>query len=457
MATKRTLITKFTNGYLLQNGQLVQGDLWVSSGSGCIISPQSAFYSAHLTPDQIVDLEGRILAPGFLDVQLNGGHDFDFSVPDPEFATKLAETNRKLIQSGVTSYLPTVTSQKEEVYHAVLPHLGPSGQDRDPSQGSESLGAHVEGPFLSPVRNGIHNPSVLQSAESMSDLERCYGASNFQSIREITAAPERGNMISLIPEITSRGIIFSIGHSDATFEQAQAAIAAGATMVTHMFNAMRPFGHRDPGIFGLLGQTPPPSPILTPKPSRPASASSSPQGSPRSSKHSTPLSSLSISTTISDLDSERAHRQPFFGLIADSIHLSAQALKIAYAAHPAGAILVTDAMKLAGCPDGIYDWTNGARIVKKGSVLRLEDNGRIAGSAVTLIECVNNFKRFTGCGTAKALECVTKTPATMLGEDVESRKGRLDDGMDADLVVLDGGLDGELTVNQVWKFGVRVV
>lgn len=272
-------VTKFTNGYLLQNGHLVPGDLWISSGTGRIISPQSAFYSAHLTADRTVDLDGRILAPGFIDVQINGSHNFDFSTPDPDFASKLASTTRQMIKSGLTSYVPTVISTKPGSYQAVLPHLGPSGRDRDASKGTESLGAHIEGPFLSSLRNGIHNIDNLVEAQTWSDIENCYGPS-LQNVRYITAAPERGDMMSLIPEFVSRGIVFSIGHSDATFDQAQSAVAAGASMVTHLFNAMRPFGHRDPGIFGLLGQSAPSSPVATtPRQSRPATASNSPQGS----------------------------------------------------------------------------------------------------------------------------------------------------------------------------------
>jgi len=264
--------------------------------------------------------------------------------------------------------------------------------------------------------------------------------------------------MSLIPEFVSKGIVFAVGHSDATFEQAQSAMAAGASMVTHLFNAMRPFGHRDPGIFGLLGQSAPSTPVATPRPSRPVSASSSPTGSPRSSRRSSPRSSLSISTSVSDIErEERRYTQPYFGLIADGIHLSPQTLKIAYSSHPEGAILVTDAQKFAGCKDGAYEWRGEDRFIKEGKVLRLESNGRIAGSVVDLIDCVNNFKRWTGCGTANVLETVTSTPAKMLGKDVEKRKGKLEVGMDADLVVLEEGLDGDLTVRQVWKFGAQVV
>ena len=456
-------VTKFTNGSLLRDGELVRGDLWVNSVTGRIIGSQSAFYSSNLTADRTVDLQGRILSPGLIDVQLNGWAGFDFSIPESDFAEKLAETNRTFVRNGVTSYLPTVISQQSSVYKEVLPYLGPSGTDRDPSKGAESLGAHVEGPFLAPCRNGIHNKAVLQSAKSWSDIEGCYGSSNLSHIRKITAAPELGNMTDLIPAITSRGIVFSLGHSDASLPEAEAAIATGATMVTHMFNAMRPFGHRDPGIFGLLGESPsnPPTPTV----SRPTSRQASPRSSLPSSRRSTPRSSLSISTTpLSNPIPAHSPKlpnpttnttQPYFGLIADGVHLSPQSLKIAYSAFPGGCILVTDALKFAGLPDGTYTWTNGDEIVKYGAEIRHKHNGRLAGVAVSLIECVNNFRRFTGLEWGQVLECVTRRPAEMLGE---ARKGALDVGCDADLVVLGGG-EGEegLRVEGVWKFGVEVV
>ncbi|RMZ86739.1 hypothetical protein DV736_g6034, partial [Chaetothyriales sp. CBS 134916] len=462
------VITKFTNGYLLRDSQLVPGDLWVSSKTGTIISPQAAFYGSHLMPDRVVDLHGKILSPGFIDVQLNGGHGFDFSIPEPDFEAKVAETNRRFIKTGVTSYLPTVISQAGDVYKEVLPYLGPSGQNRDPAKGAESLGAHVEGPFLSPARNGIHNKSILQQAKSWSDIEACYGQDNIPYIRKITAAPELGNMIELIPQFVGRGIVFSIGHTDADLAEAEAAVAAGATMVTHMFNAMRPFTHRDPGVLGLLGESAsnPPSPLQSRPASRPPTPyASSPMTSSTASKRPTPRSSLSISTTVTDLEedamrpklpSSSSGHQPFFGLIADGIHLSAQALKIAYSAFPDGAILITDALKFAGLPDGKYTWTNGDEIIKEGLVIKHAHNGRLAGVASSLVECINNFRRFTACGTAAALECVTSHPASMLGEDIADKKGGLAANMDADLVVLSGKEDEDLVVEQVWKFGVQI-
>ena len=152
--------------------------------------------------------------------------------------------------------------------------------------------------------------------------------------------------------------------------------------------------------------------------------------------------------------------KPYFGLIADGIHLHPSSLSIAYNAHPSGAILVTDALALAGCEDGTHDLWNGDRVVKNGAVLRSEANDRLAGSVVTLIECINNFHKFTGVGWAEVLACVTSTPAKMLGDNVAHRKGKLEGGMDADLVVLEEmeGADGvgELQVRQVWKFGTFV-
>ena len=153
-------------------------------------------------------------------------------------------------------------------------------------------------------------------------------------IKKITVAPERGQMMRLIPELRSRGIICSIGHSEATYEEAYAAVEAGATMITHLFNAMRPLHHRNPGIFGVLG------------------------------------------TTSGNLP------RPYFGIIADGIHLHPTTVNIAFNTHPDGFILVTDAMHMLGLPDGAYEWTNGdtvGSITKVGAALLLEGTDTIAG------------------------------------------------------------------------------
>ncbi|KAL2814750.1 hypothetical protein BJX63DRAFT_190232 [Aspergillus granulosus] len=410
-------VIKFTNCRTLKGDTLLEQDVWIDATSGKILRDQEAFYGRHLSPDEVVDLGGRILAPGLIDCQLNGAQGFDFSVPQASKAAYdegLRRVNKGLARTGVTSYLPTVVSSTAAVYQQVLPSLGPTAATHRPEDGAESLGAHVEGPFLCPARNGIHKQEVLRSAASPADLAACYGPENFygpaKTIKLLTAAPEVGNMLQAIPHIVAQDIIYSVGHSDATYEQALAATQQGATMVTHLFNAMRPFYHRNPGVFGLLGHQ---------------------------SDH---------------------PRRPFYGIIADGIHLHPTSIRIAYNAHPDGLVLVTDAMKLCGLPDGVYDWTNGERIVKTGARLTLEGSDKIAGSSATLIECVNNFRRWAGASTAQALNAATAVPARLLG--LQGVKGCLDSGADADLLVLsdeDDPYSGRtLTVNQVWKRGAKI-
>ncbi|KZF19573.1 carbohydrate esterase family 9 protein [Xylona heveae TC161] len=413
-------IIKFTNCRLVKDDRLVEEDLWVSSLTGRILHQQEAFYEYGVSPDQVVDLQGKIISPGFIDVQLNGAFGVDFSVvPEniADYAKGLAYLNKNLIRTGVTAYLPTLTSQRREVYHQALPYLGPTGGRRAAQEGSESLGAHCEGPFLSPTKRGIHSIDVLRSGDNgFQDFVECYGEKNLgvsphshgpkATVKMITAAPEMGGIMNAIPEVASRDIVFSIGHSESTYEEASEAAKAGATMVTHLFNAMRPLHHRNPGIFGLLGTS---------------------QQTP----------------------------SPYFGVIADGIHLHPTSVKIAYSSHPDGFILVTDAMSLVGLPDGVYEWTNGERIEKKGPLLTLEGSDKIAGSSTTLLECVTNFLNWTGASIPQALKAITATPAKMLG--LERSKGTLRGGADADLVILDESRDDSghatLSIDQVWKFG----
>ncbi|KAJ4322118.1 N-acetyl-glucosamine-6-phosphate deacetylase [Neodidymelliopsis sp. IMI 364377] len=419
LAPTRSGITKFVNCLQVKGNDLVEEDLWVSSISGKILDGQELLFEHRVAPDQIVDLGGRILSPGLIDTQLNGAYGFDFSVVPEEGATAYGKgvlrVNQRLVATGVTSYLPTMTSQRPEVYYEALPYLGPSGAARDPSYGSESLGAHCEGPFMNPTKNGIHNAAVLREPiNGVSDMAYCYGSTHISrpsAIKLITLAPELPGALSSIQALTDSGIRVAIGHSEATYEEAKSGIKAGASMITHLFNAMRPLHHRNPGIFGLLG---------------------------------TPSSSI---------------RKPYFGIIADGIHLHPTSIKIAWNAHPDGLILVTDAMRLAGMPDGTYDWTNGSRIIKQGPLLTLEENGKIAGSSIQLVDCVTNFLNWTDASVPEALKAVTETPARMLG--LEGVKGSLEKGADADLVVLDlqdDGVSGDkkLLVDQVWKFGAKV-
>ena len=411
----RTGVTRFTGGYLVKGNKLVEEDLWISSTTGKILHSQEVFYDYHVVPDEVIDLKGKILAPGFIDVQLNGAFGFDFStVPEDitVYQKGLKTLNKQLIRTGVTSYLPTLPSQRAEIYHQTLPHLGPSGASRNPYEGSESLGAHCEGPFIAPSKCGIHSPSVLLDGapNGLADFESCYGPSNLSPahIALITTAPELPNITPTIPALTSLGLRVALGHTEATYETATTALRAGATMLTHLFNAMQPLHHRNPGPFGTLGATP-------------------------------------------------GAKRPFFGIIADGIHLHPTTVKIAWTAHPDGFILVTDAMKTLGLPDGLYDWTNGDRWVKAGARLTREGTETLAGSCATLGECLENFWEWSGGCLAEVVGSVTATPAAMLG--LEGVKGTLEEGADADLVVLEArSVAGrkKVGVEQVWKFGVRV-
>lgn len=417
----RTGITKLTGARLVKGDELVEEDLWISSVTGKILDSQEAFYEHLAIPDEIIDLKGRIISPGFIDVQFNGAFGFDFSSIGDDMQTYhegLQQLNRRIVKTGVTSYLPTLTSQRPEVYHKALPYLGPSGKARNPSEGSQSLGAHCEGPFISKTKNGIHSLDVLQEAPNgFSDFQACYGEVNLAKdsivnsapISMITAAPEIAGVSNAIRQITERGIVFSIGHTEATYEEATEAINSGATMITHLFNAMRPLHHRNPGIFGVLGKA---------------------EGKDR----------------------------PYFGVISDGVHLHPTTVKIAWNAYPDGFVLVTDAMWTAGMPDGVYDATNGDRWEKKGSLLTREGTDTIAGSSATLAECVSNFWTWSHASIPEVIRAVTYTPAKMLG--IEKVKGTLEPDADADLLVLDAQEDGSgkraLVVEQVWKFGALV-
>ncbi|PPQ63032.1 hypothetical protein CVT24_005978 [Panaeolus cyanescens] len=490
MASSNSLIC-FTNCLLpLEDGSLVERDLWVDETRGIILDAQKTFYTRRERPDRIVDLGGNILSPGFLDIQLNGAYGFDFSVyedDDQKYRDGMKKVAEGIVETGVTSLLPTIITQEKSIYPKLLSLLKPFATPTS----ATLLGWHAEGPFIDMTKRGAHAPAYLQAAyEDFKSFEDVYGPENLAesedwsmssgqipAVRLITAAPEVPGVMKALGELTKRGIAFSIGHSVATSEVATEAVLHGARLITHLFNAMPQLHHRDPSIIGLLGASPhlsSPSqttsvlpcnmndriPLLElsketqttePEQVEPISPGSSSEafeadlalprrkqtilsGAPNKPQRKTSRPTLHLDKgQVADMPFER----PYYGLIVDGIHCHPNSVRLAYSAFPEGCILVTDAMKILDphLKDGIHEWRDGKRFVKDGDKLYLEGTTTLAGSVVTLDKCIRNFSKFTGCSLGEAIKCATYNPAKCLG--IEDKKGTLRPGAHADLVVLD--------------------
>jgi N-acetylglucosamine-6-phosphate deacetylase len=322
-----------------------------------------------------VDLRGLTLAPGFLDVHVHGGASHDVMVSD---ASGLAAFERHLANHGVTSYLPTTVTAPLDRTLAALEHLGRTIA----SHGSESgrarpLGIHLEGPFISHVKRGVHPPQHL-IPPSPEMLDRFWQASG-GAIRMMTIAPELPSAEATIRHARSLGVHSSLGHSDATYDQARTGISAGATHATHTFNAMRALDHRHPGILGAV---------------------------------------LTEDALTADI-------------IADGVHLDPSIVRLFLAAKgPERAVLITDAISAAGMPEGRYRLGPFEVDVHDG---RCEYQGHLAGSVLTLDRAVRNVMAFAGWSLQQAVRLATLNPARTLGL---SEQGTIAPGQPADLIAL---------------------
>ncbi|THH11823.1 hypothetical protein EW146_g7906 [Bondarzewia mesenterica] len=469
----------FTNCLIpLEDGSLVQKDLWIDERRGVILDSQRTFYQRKERPAKVIDLGGNIISPGFLDIQINGAYGFDFSVyegDDEAYRQGLKSVSEKIVETGVTSLVPTIITQEKSLYPSILNHLRPFTTPN----GATLLGWHAEGPFLQMAKRGAHAVSFLRAAhDGFASFEEVYGAANLAhtedwlmsdaagaggpeptvGVRIITAAPEIEGVMDSVEELTGRGVIYSIGHrhpaprcSIATTDIATAAVCRGARLITHLFNAMPQLHHRDPSIIGLLGASPSlsfPFTPITADLATPTKNPSSPRraGLARSEAFDdieTPPQTPVLRESRPELHLEKGQvadmkfERPFYELIVDGIHSHPNSVRLAYNVFPEGCILITDAMKILDphLRDGVHEWRDGKRFVKEGVKLYLEGTDTLAGSVVTLDTCVRNFSRFTGCSLGEAIKCATFNPAKCLG--IENKKGTLRAGADADLVVLD--------------------
>lgn len=321
--------------------------------------------------------ESDYVAPGLIDLQVNGG--FGAEIGDDSAA--LRQVMARLPAHGVTAFLPTIITSPPAFYPPSFAALAAARG----GPGAIPLGLHLEGPFLSPARKGAHRLAVIEAATA----EWFTSLPDDGTVRLVTLAPERSGALAAIGRLRARGIVVSLGHTDATYDEFVAGIDAGATKATHLFNAMSPFVHRAPGAIGAT------------------------------------------------LDDDRV----IAGLIADGIHADPASVRLAIRAKGSDRIaLVSDMMAAAGMPPGRYA-IGGQAVEVDGETARLAD-GTLAGSILPLDGAVRNVVRWIGLAPAEVLRMATEVPADLIGA---TGKGRLVAGGDADLVLLDRTLAVEAT------------
>ncbi len=342
-----------------------------------------------LEADEVHEYLDHYVLPGFLDLQVNGSFGVDVAA-EPG---RLAELSKKLVATGTTSYLPTLISSPPTLYREALPKVADLAREGAPG-GAQVLGAHLEGPFINEEKKGAH-PAEHVSPPDPGLLNELL---DVVPVRMLTLAPELGGAVDLVQMAGGRGVAVSAGHSDAPFELAYDVFDGKVASVTHLFNAMSPLHHREPGLPGAAF----------------------------------------------------AHPRVFCSLIADGRHVHPEVVALAFRVlGPDRLYLVTDAIAAAGMEPGEYSLAT-RRVRLDEHVPRLLESGEIAGSVLAMNEAFRNILAFTGCTIPEAARMAAATPARLTGEG--ERKGRLAPGYDADITVL----RPDLSVEAVYKAGSRV-
>lgn len=337
------------------------------------------------TPGPIVDVAGMLIVPGFIDIHTHGGGGCNLHTTDPDEILRYAAWAPR---SGVTSFLIGVvgtpgalpTEQMTAATRAITEWHGGS---------AEPLGIHLEGPYINERRRGAHLPSWLRTPD-LAETERVLALTDGH-LRVITLAPELPGAPLMIRQMVDAGVTVSLGHTDATFEQAMEAIQLGASQVTHCCNAMRPLHHRDPGPLGALAEC----------------------------------------------------GAVYGEVIADGVHVHPAMVNILVRTlGPERAIVITDALAAAGLDDVAFEFAGQPARVVHG-VARLAD-GTITGSVLTMDQALRNVLRMAPVTLPEAVGMLTRNPAR--SAQVSKRKGMLSIGCDADLVLLDESLRVQATI-----------
>ena len=329
---------------------------------------------ALMEADEVIDADGAYISPGLIDVHIHGYKGADVSDDDPDAVRRMA---CELTENGVTAFLPTTLTVSWEILKSICEHMRIlSVESRRPDfPGAEIPGIHMEGPFINPQYKGAQNPAFILAPDADKILPYA------DIIKVLTLAPEMPGGKACIRVLKQKtGIALSMGHTGASFEEAVESIGVGISRATHLMNAMKPMIHREPGVVGAA--------------------------------------------LSSDIYTE---------LIADTFHVSRGLFPLLTRAKGSHLVLITDALRSAGMPDGEYE-NGGQKFIVKGIECRLTD-GTIAGSVLRLNKAVKNLRDYGNIPMYAAVRAASLGAAESAG--LAARKGSLTPGKDADVVLMD--------------------
>lgn len=358
-------------------GRLECVDVFIKDGKIAQIAQQ--IKADHV---QIIDGTGKFLFPGYIDMHIHGSAQMDTMDASNEGLHTMAES---LAKEGTIGFLATTMTQSYQNIERALENIAQFTSNPDEA---ELLGIHVEGPFISKKRVGAQPLEHVVTPDFAVFTKWQKISAN--KIKQITMAPEEPNGFEVVQAIAESGVVVSIGHSDATFEQMKEAVRHGATQGTHLYNQMRPFHHRDPGVVGGV-------------------------------------------LLLEEMKAE---------IIVDFIHMHKDAVNMAYRLKGAdGIILITDAMRAKGMPYGDYDL--GGQMVHVSESGAHLSNGALAGSVLKMDQAVRNIQFITNCTLEELVKMSSYNAAKQLKL---TNKGQIEQGFDADVVILDEQLMLQKTI-----------
>lgn len=333
--------------------------------------------------DEVIDGQGKLLVPGYIDIHLHGCAGCDVMDATPESIKKIAAV---LAENGTTSFLPTTVTMSAPVTQKAIENIRACMKE---SNGANILGIHLEGPFINKERKGAQNEDFIlePSVENFDDFVN----GDYRNIGRVTLAPEVGNGIELVKHLAKKGICVSAGHTCCPADVFNKSVDEGLTLCTHLFNGMNPLHHREPGVVG--------------------------------------------SALLND--------NVYVEFISDLVHIDKDILKLIVKIKGADrCILISDSLSAACLGDGNFT-LGGQKVIVKSGVARIE-TGSLAGSIITIKDAVRNMVQKVGIDICSVLKMATANPAKIVG--AASFKGYIKEGYDADLNLLDDNLDIAMTM-----------